>query len=83
MFFVAGLGAVSGVKGSSGKFISAELTILLNFNMRAHVSIRVYVCLPVSGSISLSHHLPGDFYFLFHVWCSEFQATNQQQKRPK
>ena len=41
MLFVAGLGAVPGVQSSRGKFVAAELTILLDFDVRAHVSVRV------------------------------------------
>ena len=41
MLFVAGLGTVPGVESSGGKFLSAELTDFLNFDVRAHVSIRV------------------------------------------
>ena len=59
VLFVAGLGAVPGVESSRGKFIAAELTILLDFDVRAHVSVRVYMCLPVSGSDSMCHQLPG------------------------
>jgi hypothetical protein len=41
MLFVAGLGTVPGVESPGGKFIVAELTILLDFDVRAHISIRV------------------------------------------
>ena len=47
MLFVAGLGAIPGVESSGSKFITAQLTIFLDLDVRAHVSIRVYVCLPM------------------------------------
>ena len=67
MLFVTGLGAIPGVECSRGKFIAAELTVLLDFDVRAHVSVRVYMCLPVSGSDCMCRQLPGRPHFLFHA----------------
>jgi len=59
MLFVAGLGAIPRLESFGDKSLTAELTILLNSNVRAHVSVRVYMCLPVSGCDGMCHQLPG------------------------